>query len=131
MLKFAIIREEKTPPDRRVVFSPKHLKQAKNQFPEAHFKVQQSDIRIFRDEEYQNEGFQVSQDISDCDVMIGVKEVPIKSLIPNKKYFFFSKRPCKSNERKYISTDNWCNGKRWKDYFKKPYKFCSKKLWKS
>ena len=90
MLKFAIIREEKTPPDRRVVFSPKHLKQAKNQFPEAHFKVQQSDIRIFRDEEYQNEGFQVSQDISDCDVMIGVKEVPIKSLIPNKKYFFFS-----------------------------------------
>tara|TARA_B100001079_G_scaffold77226_1_gene66429 strand:- start:624 stop:1823 length:1200 start_codon:yes stop_codon:yes gene_type:complete len=90
MLKFAIIREEKTPPDRRVVFSPKHLKQANNQFPEAHFKVQQSDIRIFRDEEYQNEGFQVSQDISDCDVMIGVKEVPIKSLIPNKKYFFFS-----------------------------------------
>ncbi|UAB84341.1 alanine dehydrogenase [Zunongwangia sp. SCSIO 43204] len=90
MLKFAIIREEKTPPDRRVVFSPKHLKQAKNQFPEAQFKVQQSDIRIFKDEEYQKEGFKVSEDISDCDVMIGVKEVPIKSLIPNKKYFFFS-----------------------------------------
>ncbi|MCL6219568.1 NAD(P)-dependent oxidoreductase [Zunongwangia pacifica] len=90
MLKFAIIREEKTPPDRRVVFSPKHLKQAKDQFPEAQFKVQQSDIRIFKDEEYKNQGFQVSEDISDCDVMIGVKEVPIKSLIPNKKYFFFS-----------------------------------------
>ncbi|MFC6858975.1 NAD(P)-dependent oxidoreductase [Zunongwangia atlantica] len=90
MLKFAIIREEKTPPDRRVVFSPKHLKQAKNQFPEAQFKVQQSDIRIFKNEEYQKEGFQVSEDISDSDVMIGVKEVPIKSLIPNKKYFFFS-----------------------------------------
>ena len=90
MLKFAIIREEKTPPDRRVVFSPKHLKQAKNQFPEAQFKVQQSDIRIFKDEEYQKEGFQVSEDISDSDVMIGVKEVPIQSLIPNKKYFFFS-----------------------------------------
>ena len=90
MLKFAIIREEKTPPDRRVVFSPKHLKQAKDQFPDAQFNVQTSDIRIFKDEEYQNEGFQVSEDISDCDVMIGVKEVPIKSLIPNKKYFFFS-----------------------------------------
>ena len=90
MLKFAIIREEKTPPDRRVVFSPKHLKQAKNQFPEAQFKVQQSDIRIFKDEEYQKEGFKVSEDISDSDVMIGVKEVPIQSLIPNKKYFFFS-----------------------------------------
>ncbi|SFC63139.1 Alanine dehydrogenase [Zunongwangia mangrovi] len=90
MLKFAIIREEKTPPDRRVVFSPKHLKQAKEQFPEAQFKVQQSDIRIFKDEEYQKEGFQVSEDISDSDVMIGVKEVPIQSLIPNKKYFFFS-----------------------------------------
>ncbi|MDN3596644.1 NAD(P)-dependent oxidoreductase [Zunongwangia endophytica] len=90
MLKFAIIREEKTPPDRRVVFSPKHLKKAKNQFPEAQFKVQTSAIRIFKDEEYQNEGFQVSEDISDCEVMIGVKEVPIDSLIPNKKYFFFS-----------------------------------------
>ncbi|WBL21636.1 NAD(P)-dependent oxidoreductase [Zunongwangia sp. HRR-M8] len=90
MLKFAIIREEKTPPDRRVVFSPKHLKKAKDQFPEAQFKVQTSAIRIFKDEEYQNEGFQVSEDISNCEVMIGVKEVPIESLIPNKKYFFFS-----------------------------------------
>ncbi|WBL26416.1 NAD(P)-dependent oxidoreductase [Zunongwangia sp. HGR-M22] len=90
MLKFAIIREEKTPPDRRVVFSPKHLKKAKDQFPEAQFKVQTSAIRIFKDQEYQNEGFQVSDDISNCEVMIGVKEVPIESLIPNKKYLFFS-----------------------------------------
>ncbi|WP_417885766.1 NAD(P)-dependent oxidoreductase [Zunongwangia sp.] len=90
MLKFAIILEEKTPPDRRVVFSPKLLKQAKNQFPKAHFKIQHSDIRIFKDEDYQQQNFEIQEDISDCDVMIGVKEVPIESLIPNKKYFFFS-----------------------------------------
>ena len=32
----------------------------------------------------------VEKDVSDCDVMLGVKEVPIENLIPNKKYFYFS-----------------------------------------
>ncbi len=89
-MKFAIIKERKNPPDRRVVFSPSKLAEAKAQFPEAKFKVESSDIRVFSDSEYKNAGFKVTQDISDCDVMIGVKEVPIDALIPNKKYFFFS-----------------------------------------
>jgi alanine dehydrogenase len=89
-MKFAIITERKTPPDRRVVFSPSKLTEAKKQFPEANFKVETSDIRVFPDQEYVNAGFEVSNNVSDCDVMIGVKEVPIDSLIPNKKYFFFS-----------------------------------------
>ncbi|PWH81789.1 alanine dehydrogenase [Algibacter marinivivus] len=89
-MKFAIIKERKNPPDRRVVFSPLKLAEAKKQFPEAVFKVESSDIRVFPDTEYKNAGFEVAQDVSDCDVMIGVKEVPIESLIPNKKYFFFS-----------------------------------------
>lgn len=90
MIKFALIKERKTPPDRRVVFSPEKLKEALKQFPEAVFKVESSDIRVFTDEEYRKAGFEVSQDVSDCDVMLGVKEVPIPALIPNKKYFFFS-----------------------------------------
>ena len=90
MIKFALIKERKTPPDRRVVFSPLMLKKVVERFPEASFKVESSDIRIFSDEEYRNVGFEVSDDISDCDVLLGVKEVPIPNLIPDKKYFFFS-----------------------------------------
>jgi len=89
-MKFAIIKERKNPPDRRVVFSPEKLAEARTQFPEAAFKVESSDIRIFSDEAYRAKGFEVSDTVSDCDVMIDVKEVPINSLIPNKKYFFFS-----------------------------------------
>ncbi|RKS53901.1 alanine dehydrogenase/PNT-like protein [Gillisia mitskevichiae] len=90
MIKFALIKERKTPPDRRVVFSPQKLQEIVQNFPEASFKVEASDLRVFKDSEYEDAGFEVSQDISDCDVLLGVKEVPIANLIPNKKYFFFS-----------------------------------------
>ncbi|WP_341216937.1 NAD(P)-dependent oxidoreductase [uncultured Wocania sp.] len=89
-MKFAIIKERKNPPDRRVVFSPEKLAEARLQFSEAEFVVESSDIRIFPDEAYIAQGFKVTNDVSDCDVLIGVKEVPIENLIPNKKYFFFS-----------------------------------------
>ncbi|MGB1211251.1 MAG: alanine dehydrogenase, partial [Lacinutrix venerupis] len=89
-MKFAIIKERKNPPDRRVVFSPQDLKTLKNNFPEAEIVVESSDIRVFNDSEYQKLGFQVSDNVTDADVMFGVKEVPLDALIPNKKYFFFS-----------------------------------------
>ena len=89
-MKFAIIKERKNPPDHRVVFSPSKLAKAREKYPEATFKVEASDIRVFSDEEYIDAGFEVTNNVSDCDVMIGVKEVPIDALIPNKKYFFFS-----------------------------------------
>ncbi|MGH1387705.1 NAD(P)-dependent oxidoreductase [Kordia sp.] len=89
-MKFAIIKERKNPPDRRVVFSPEKLAEANAQFSEATFKVESSDIRVFQDDAYAEKGFEVLNDVSDSDVMIGVKEVPLDHLIPNKKYFFFS-----------------------------------------
>ncbi len=89
-IKFAIIKERKSPPDRRVVFSPKKCQKILETFPEASIKVESSDVRIFNDTSYLDEGIEVSTDISDCDVLLGVKEVPIAALIPNKKYFFFS-----------------------------------------
>ena len=89
-MKFGIIKERKNPPDRRVVFSPDELVQFKNKFPQADITVESSDIRIFSDESYQEKGFEIAQDLSDCDVLFGVKEVPIINLIPNKSYFFFS-----------------------------------------
>jgi alanine dehydrogenase len=89
-MKFAIIKERKNPPDRRVVFSPETLAEARSQFPDAEFVVESSEIRVFSDEAYAKLGFEVSNDVSDADVMIGVKEVPIEKLLPNKKYFYFS-----------------------------------------
>lgn len=89
-MKFGIIKERKNPPDRRVVFTPSELVKLKEQFPKAEIKVESSDIRVFPDDEYTKLGFEVSNDLSDCDVLIGVKEVPVDALIPDKKYFFFS-----------------------------------------
>ncbi|MEP0266700.1 NAD(P)-dependent oxidoreductase [Dokdonia sp.] len=89
-MKFAIIKERKNPPDRRVVFSPDMLAETRTQSPEATFVVESSDIRIFSDDAYKNNGFDVLHDVTSADVMIGVKEVPIEALIPHKKYFFFS-----------------------------------------
>ena len=89
-MKFGIIKERKNPPDRRVVFSPEKLQEFQQQFPTATIVVESSDIRVFSDDAYLNAGFEVTTDLSDCDVLIGVKEVPVAALIPNKKYFFFS-----------------------------------------
>lgn len=87
---FGLIKERKNPPDRRVVFSPEELVALQHQFPEAQFKVESSDIRVFPDSAYTDLGIEVTDDMTDCEVLLGVKEVPIDALIPNKKYFFFS-----------------------------------------
>ena len=88
-MKFGIIKERKNPPDRRVVFTPEELVKLKTVYPEAEIKVESSDIRVFSDEEYTNLGIEVATDMSDCDVLFGVKEIPVDYLIPNQKYFFF------------------------------------------
>ena len=89
-MKIGIIRERKTPPDRRVVFSPDKLKELQEKFPKTQLKVESSSIRVFPDAAYQEHQIEVAEDLSDCHVLLGVKEVPIEALIPNKKYFFFS-----------------------------------------
>ena len=89
-MKFGIIKERKNPPDRRVVFTPEELQRLQNEHPEAKIKVESSDIRIFTDLQYADLGIEIATDMTDCDVLFGVKEVPLDALIPNKKYFFFS-----------------------------------------
>ena len=109
-MKFGIIKERKNPPDRRVVFSPEKLQEFQQQFPAATIVVESSDIRVFSDDAYLKAGFEVTTDLSDCDVLIGVKEVPIDALIPNKKYFFFShtikKQPYNRNLLKAVLDKN-------------------------
>ena len=90
MITFGIIKERKNPPDRRVVLSPKACQTVLNRFPEAAILVEPSDIRVFPDREYAEAGLTLTHDISAADVLLGVKEVPVDTLIPNKKYFFFS-----------------------------------------
>lgn len=89
-ITFAIIKERKNPPDRRVVFSPQKCQEVVKTFPQARIIIEASEVRIFPDEAYRAAGFEVKEDISEADVMLGVKEVPMDALIPNKKYFFFS-----------------------------------------
>ncbi len=89
-MKFGIIKERKNPPDRRVVFTPNELVRLQQKYPDALIKVENSEIRVFADEEYKKLGIEVTEDISDCDVFFGVKEIPVANLLPNKKYFFFS-----------------------------------------
>lgn len=89
-MKFGIIKERKSPPDRRVVFSPDELIRLEQRYQDASIQVESSDIRAFSDEDYTNAGITVVSDVSDCDVFFGVKEIPIENLIPNKAYFFFS-----------------------------------------
>jgi len=89
-MKFGIIKERKNPPDRRVVFSPGELTRLKQLYHDAIVKVESSDIRIFSDDDYKNMGIAVTDNVADCDVLFGVKEVPVDDLIPNKAYFFFS-----------------------------------------
>lgn len=86
----ALIREGKTPPDKRVALTPDQCVEFQHKFPQAQLIVQSSPIRCFTDEEYKNKGIDVVDDISHADVLVGVKEVPISWLIPNKTYFFFS-----------------------------------------
>lgn len=107
---FGLIKERKSPPDRRVVFSPNKLAEAKEQFPNADFIVEASPIRIFPDAEYAELCFKVTNTLSEANVLLGVKEVPIDALIPNKKYFFFShtikKQPYNRNLLKAILAKN-------------------------
>ncbi|MEP0132386.1 MAG: NAD(P)-dependent oxidoreductase [Eudoraea sp.] len=89
-MHFGIIRERKNPPDRRVVLSPQACQKVLETHAEAQITVEPSSIRVFTDQEYVAAGLEVASKMEECDVLLGVKEVPIEHLIPNKKYFFFS-----------------------------------------
>lgn len=88
-MKIGLIREGKIPPDARVPLSPDQCAAAMNDFP-VEVVVQPSNIRCFADEEYRNAGIELTEDVSDCDILMGVKEVPVGQLLEGKTYFMFS-----------------------------------------
>ena len=89
-MKIGLIRETKIPEDNRVALSPAQVSRLNEEFPESEIVVQSSVIRAFTDEEYRQAGVRVVEDLSDCDVLFGIKEAQIDTLIPNKHYFFFA-----------------------------------------
>lgn len=90
MIKIGILREGKTPPDKRVPLTPKQCADLVSQYPDINLTVQKSPIRCFSDDEYARHGIALANNISDCDILMGVKEVPKSDLIDNKTYFYFS-----------------------------------------
>ena len=89
-MKIGLLREGKNPPDKRVVFSPKACKKILESFNNISIAAQPSEIRCFTDEEYRNVGVELIEDLSHCDVLMGVKEVPLNMLIDDKIFLFFS-----------------------------------------
>ncbi len=89
-IKIGILREEKIPADKRVPLPPQTCKELIAQYAHLEIIVQPSTIRCFKDEEYQSLGLTLQEDLSACDILMGVKEVPPEKLIPGKKYLFFS-----------------------------------------
>ena len=89
MILIGILRETRIPPDSRVAITPMLCVELSRQFG-IKFLVQPSPFRIFKDEEYLNLGIELSEDMTSCNVLFGVKEVNPDLLIAGKKYFFFS-----------------------------------------
>lgn len=85
-----LIRERKNPPDTRVPLTPRQCAEIMVSYPDIKIVAEASESRCYSDAEYRAEGIEVLDDMSACDVLLGVKEVPVEHLIPGKTYFFFS-----------------------------------------
>ncbi|MDG1427565.1 MAG: NAD(P)-dependent oxidoreductase [Crocinitomicaceae bacterium] len=89
-ITIGVIREGKVPPDKRVPLTPRHCQQLQALYPNLNIIVQPSPIRAYKDQEYWDLGITMKEDLSECDILLGVKEVNISDLIPERKYLFFS-----------------------------------------
>ncbi len=89
-LRVGILRETKYPPDRRVPLTPSQIIKLARLYPDVEFIVQPSGIRCFTDHEYDLSFIRHDDDLSNCDILLGVKEVDPKTLIPQKSYLFFA-----------------------------------------
>jgi saccharopine dehydrogenase (NAD+, L-lysine-forming) len=90
MLVIGLIREGKIPADNRVALTPAQCRWMKQHRPDVKVVVQTCSTRCFSDEEYRKAGIEVMEDMGGCDILMGIKEVPVDMLIANKTYLFFS-----------------------------------------
>lgn len=88
MQRIGIRREDKNLFERRVPLIPVHAAQLhQDGIP---LIIQSSARRIFGDELYREIGIPVQSSLQDCDVILGVKEIPVAQLMAEKTYVFFS-----------------------------------------
>ncbi len=88
--RIGILKETKNPPDHRVPFTPGQIRLMNEKFPGLVFYIQPGEIRCYSNKEYADEGIELKTDLSDCELLIGIKEGDINTLIPDKTYMFFS-----------------------------------------
>ena len=90
MPSIGLIREGKIPSDNRVAFTPAQCKWILQHFPQVTIEVQSSPHRCFSDKEYKAAGIKVVDELSVCDLVFGIKEIPVNMLQPGTTYLFFS-----------------------------------------
>ena len=89
-LKIGIIREGKFPYDKRTPLTPKQCQQVMAFYPNVEIIVQPSAHRCFTDQAYIDLQIRVQENLSECAILLGVKEVPVQELLAAKTYLFFS-----------------------------------------
>lgn len=89
-LKVGILRETRNPADRRVPLTPPQIVALEELYPNVEFFVQPSDFRCYSNEEYEYLDIPLKEDLHECDVLVGVKEVDKRTFIPGKTYLFFA-----------------------------------------
>ena len=90
MIRLGILREEKSPPDKRVPFTPLQCSELLKEYPGLEICIQPSSIRCYGDYEYRSFGLTLQENLTDCDLLMGVKEIPVEKLLPQKTYLIFS-----------------------------------------
>jgi saccharopine dehydrogenase (NAD+, L-lysine-forming) len=90
MIQIGLLREGKVPVDNRVALTPSQCKWLQQNFNDVSIIVQHSTHRCFPDRDYEMAGIKVQENLDDCDILLGIKEVPVDMLIPGKTYLFFS-----------------------------------------
>lgn len=90
MLVIGLIREGKIPADNRVALTPGQCKWLQKHMNGCKILVQRSPNRCFSDQEYAEAGIELTDDLSACSILLGIKEVPVDMLLANKTYLFFS-----------------------------------------
>ena len=76
--------------ENRVAFSPTQISYLLNKFSNLKIIVQPSKKRCFKDKDYLEAGAQITDNLSSSDIIFGVKEVDIPTLVKDKIYLFFS-----------------------------------------
>ena len=89
MKKIGIIRESRSD-DKRTPLTPSHIKKLLNKYSSLKIIVQPSKRRCHHDQEYLEQGAIINEDLNECDIILGVKEIDPSLLILSKSYMFFS-----------------------------------------